>query len=90
MPLALLVPSLVVYVAALALALAALERFGEVGLAIVVADTLDLPELPSCPLFPLLLVVVLAHMDMRSVYGPSAHSCNIASTLQQVLALAPV
>ena len=53
-------------------------------------DTLDLPELLPRSLFPLLLVVVLAHMGMRSVDGPSSHSGNIASTRQQVLALASV
>ena len=55
MPLALLVLFLVVGV--VALALAAVERMVEVGLAIEVADSLSILALPSRPLFPLLVVL---------------------------------
>ena len=87
-PLVLFVPFLVVELAALALALAALERTVEVGQATVAANIPDHPKLPSRPLF--LLVLVPVRMGKHSSDAPSSHNYSIASTLQQVLALVPM
>ena len=73
MPLVLLVPSLVVEEAALALALAALERTVKVGMATVAVDIPDLPELSSHPLSPLLLVRVIG----ADAYGQAFFRCPI-------------
>ena len=72
------------------MALAALERTGEVGLAIVVVDTLDLPKLPSRPLFPLLLVVVLALAPVEDVDTAADRGCRQAARVVEVLALVSV